>query len=101
MPAVEPGKGSSGTARPVPYAERLDSLSERELLVRVRDHKDLAAREELITRYLPLVKSLARRFASRGQPVEDLVQVGFIQNVHIGDGLAGMKCTCTIAAGRL
>ena len=78
MPDVEPGKDSSGTARPVPYAERLDSLSERELLIRVRDHKDLAAREELITRYLPLVKSLARRFASRGQPVEDLVQVGSI-----------------------
>ena len=37
-----------------------------------------AAREELITRYLPLVKSLARRFASRGQPVEDLIQVGSI-----------------------
>lgn len=53
-------------------------LSERELLLLVRDHKDPAAREELITRYLPLVKSLARRFASRGQPVEDLVQVGSI-----------------------
>src|SRR3989337_2520875 len=36
------------------------------------------AREELITRYLPLVKSLARRFASRGQSVEDLIQVGSI-----------------------
>ncbi len=56
----------------------LRSLSERELLVLIRDHKDAAAREELITRYLPLVKSLARRFASRGQPVEDLVQVGSI-----------------------
>ncbi|OFW57191.1 MAG: hypothetical protein A2133_09030 [Actinobacteria bacterium RBG_16_64_13] len=53
-------------------------MSERELLVRVRDQKDPAAREELITRYLPLVKSLARRFASRGQPVEDLIQVGSI-----------------------
>jgi len=53
-------------------------LSERELLVRVRESGDRAAREELITRYLPLVKSLARRFASRGQPVEDLVQVGSI-----------------------
>jgi RNA polymerase sigma-B factor len=53
-------------------------MSERELLVLVRDNKDQAAREELITRYLPLVRSLARRFASRGQPVEDLVQVGSI-----------------------
>jgi RNA polymerase sigma-B factor len=60
------------------YGDRYENLSERELLLRVRDQKDEAAREELITRYLPLVKSLARRFASRGQPVEDLVQVGSI-----------------------
>jgi RNA polymerase sigma-B factor len=56
----------------------LGNLSERELLARVRKDGDVAAREELITRYLPLVKSLARRFASRGQPVEDLIQVGSI-----------------------
>lgn len=60
------------------YGERPESLSERELLLRLKQHQDLAAREELITRYLPLVKSLARRFASRGQPVEDLIQVGSI-----------------------
>jgi RNA polymerase sigma-B factor len=56
----------------------LGKLSERELLARVRKNGDALAREELITRYLPLVKSLARRFASRGQPVEDLIQVGSI-----------------------
>ena len=44
----------------------------------MRDDRDKVAREELITRYMPLVKSLARRFASRGQPVEDLIQVGSI-----------------------
>jgi RNA polymerase sigma-B factor len=65
----------SGSVR---YGDRPEALSERELLMRVRDHQDAAAREELITRYLPLVKSLARRFASRGQPVEDLIQVGSI-----------------------
>jgi len=63
---------------PVPFGERPCDLSERDLLARVRSEKDQAAREELITRYLPLVKSLARRFASRGQPVEDLIQVGSI-----------------------
>jgi RNA polymerase sigma-B factor len=61
-----------------PHAGRLETLSERELLLRVRGGKDPVAREELITRYLPLVRSLARRFASRGQPVEDLIQVGSI-----------------------
>lgn len=57
---------------------KLSEVPEHELLLRIRDQGDMAAREELITRYLPLVKSLARRFASRGQPVEDLIQVGSI-----------------------
>lgn len=73
---------TNGQSRPLgdslQYGESFDVLSERELLLRVRDHQDEAAREELITRYLPLVRSLARRFASRGQPVEDLIQVGSI-----------------------
>jgi RNA polymerase sigma-B factor len=67
VPRLEPGRGQTRS-----------TASERELLVRVRDSGDALAREELITRYLPLVKSLARRFASRGQPVEDLIQVGSI-----------------------
>ena len=76
---MEPTSGQSRpTGDPLQYGESLDVLSERELLLRVRDHQDEAAREELITRYLPLVRSLARRFASRGQPVEDLIQVGSI-----------------------
>lgn len=57
---------------------RPGALSERQLLERLRNNGDKAAREELITRYLPLVRSLARRFMSRGQPLEDLVQVGSI-----------------------
>lgn len=79
MSEVEPAKGQIRlTGGSVRYEDRLQALSERDLLLRVRDRKDAAAREELITRYLPLVKSLARRFASRGQPVEDLIQVGSI-----------------------
>ena len=38
----------------------------------------MEAREELIERYLPLVRSLARRYANRGEQLEDLVQVGSI-----------------------
>ena len=37
-----------------------------------------AAREELVTLHLPLVHFLARRFRERGEPLEDLVQVGTI-----------------------
>jgi RNA polymerase sigma-B factor len=36
------------------------------------------ARERLIESYLPLVRSIARRFAGKGERVEDLVQVGSI-----------------------
>ena len=75
---MEPDSRQGGTPFQAPYGERLADLSEKELLARVRDYRDQASREELVTRYLPLVKSLARRFASRGQAVEDLVQVGSI-----------------------
>jgi RNA polymerase sigma-B factor len=35
-------------------------------------------REELILEHLPLVRALARRYADRGEPFDDLVQVGTI-----------------------
>jgi RNA polymerase sigma-B factor len=36
------------------------------------------ARDALVERYMPLVRSLAGRYAGRGEPQEDLVQVGSI-----------------------
>jgi RNA polymerase sigma-B factor len=39
-------------------------------------HGDLAARDELIARYLPLVRSLARRYSYTSEPLDDLCQVG-------------------------
>jgi RNA polymerase sigma-B factor len=36
------------------------------------------ARDVLVERYMPLVRSLAARYAGRGEPQEDLVQVGSI-----------------------
>ncbi len=52
--------------------------TDRELLRRYHEGGDLEAREQLIEQYLPLVRSLARRYANRGEPLEDLVQVGSI-----------------------
>jgi RNA polymerase sigma-B factor len=37
---------------------------------------DTVARERLVERYLPLVGVISRRFATRGEQLEDLVQVG-------------------------
>jgi len=39
---------------------------------------DEGARDQLVERYMPLVKSLAARYSGRGEPHEDLIQVGSI-----------------------
>ena len=49
---------------------------DRELLRRYHDEGDTSAREELIERHLPLVRSLARRYSGRGESLEDIEQVG-------------------------
>jgi len=51
---------------------------DRELLRRYHEGGDTSAREELIERHLPLVRSLARRYAGRGEALEDIEQVGAI-----------------------
>jgi RNA polymerase sigma-B factor len=49
-----------------------------ELLRSYRETGDPTARERLIELHLPLVRALARRYANRGERLEDLVQVGSI-----------------------
>jgi RNA polymerase sigma-B factor len=51
---------------------------DRELLRRYHEDGDPSAREQLIARHLPLVRALARRYAGRGEPLEDIEQVGAI-----------------------
>ena len=58
--------------------ERPRADVDRDLLRRYHEEGDVAAREELVERHLPLVRSLARRFAGRGESLEDLEQVGAI-----------------------
>ncbi len=48
------------------------------LLRRYHEDGDLGARETLIERYMSLVRSLARRYAYRGEQLDDLVQIGAI-----------------------
>jgi RNA polymerase sigma-B factor len=48
------------------------------LLRRYHEDGDLGAREQLIERYMSLVRSLARRYAYRGEQLDDLVQIGAI-----------------------
>lgn len=53
---------------------RIGLLSERELWERAQTG-DTGAREQLVHRYLPLARQLAARYAGRGRPLEDLIQV--------------------------
>jgi RNA polymerase sigma-B factor len=46
------------------------------LLRRYQTANDLAARDELVRKYLPLVRSLAKRYSYTSEPLEDLCQVG-------------------------
>jgi RNA polymerase sigma-B factor len=56
----------------------LQSESESTLLDRWRRRGDEAARAELVSRFMPLVRSLARRYAYTSEPLDDLVQVGSV-----------------------
>lgn len=58
------------------YQERKDRV--RQLFVQLRATGDTSLRDELISLHLDLVQYLSRRFLARGEPAEDLMQVGFI-----------------------
>jgi RNA polymerase sigma-B factor len=46
------------------------------LLRRYQTAQDFAARDELVRNYLPLIRSLARRYSYTSEPLDDLCQVG-------------------------
>src|SRR5690349_23029411 len=54
------------------------TLTDRELLKLYHEQGDASAREVLVQRHLPLVRSLARRYAGRGEALDDIEQVGAI-----------------------
>ena len=53
-------------------------VDERTLLRRYHENGDLEARRQLIEQSMPLVRALAARYSYRGEPFEDLVQIGAI-----------------------
>jgi RNA polymerase sigma-B factor len=57
---------------------RPDKARTRRLLVRYHKHGDEGARERVIQEQLPLAEFLARKFAGRGEPLDDLVQVASV-----------------------
>jgi RNA polymerase sigma-B factor len=53
----------------------LGSAEQRELFARWQQDRDQAARDELVERFLPLARKLARRYTVAHEPFEDLLQV--------------------------
>lgn len=68
--------------------DRVEDASSRRdrLLFARRDDGDRRARAELIERFLPLARSLARRYVQSGEPLEDLVQVASVGLIKAIDG---------------
>jgi RNA polymerase sigma-B factor len=63
----------------------LESVAPETLFHRWHDHQDRAARDELVRRFLPLARKLARRYAGAREPLDDLVQVASLGLVKAVD----------------
>jgi RNA polymerase sigma-B factor len=67
-----------------------------ELFARWHKHGDRRARDELIERFLPLARKLARRYITSSEPYDDLVQVaslGLVKSVERFDPSKGFAFT--------
>jgi RNA polymerase sigma-B factor len=70
--------------------------TERQLLLRYHREGDLAAREELVERFLPLARDLALRYSYTDEPFDDLLQVaslGLIKAIDRFEPGRGTKFT--------
>ncbi len=77
MSSITVPSNSGASARPTPERE-LRHREDRRLLDRHRRTGDPAAREALVRRFLPLVRSIAGRYRHTSEPFDDLVQVGSV-----------------------
>jgi RNA polymerase sigma-B factor len=69
------GQPESGPAYPLAEQRVSRAQEDRRLLERYHHQGDPAAREALVTRFLPLARQLARRYQRGGEQLDDLVQV--------------------------
>lgn len=55
-----------------------DKEKTKELFRRYKEEGDMDAREKLVMSHLNLVRFIANKFKNRGEPIDDLVQVGYL-----------------------
>jgi RNA polymerase sigma-B factor len=67
--------GSSGAYPPGGQDRATRGREDRRLLERYHRDGDIAAREALVERFLPLARQLARRYQRGSEPLDDLIQV--------------------------
>jgi RNA polymerase sigma-B factor len=71
----EQGRASSASGYPSSEDRTARAQEDRRLLMRYHREGDPAAREQLVNRFLPLARQLARRYQRGGEQLDDLVQV--------------------------
>lgn len=62
-----------------------------ELLSRIKEGQDRTAKEELVTKYLPMVKHIVKRKYRPGYEFEDLIQEGLISLLKAIENYNGQK----------
>jgi RNA polymerase sigma-B factor len=67
----------AGLASRAPSQLKSAAGEDRRLLLRYREG-DSRARDELVERYIPLARQIARRYQGKREPLEDLVQVASV-----------------------
>ncbi|MFL5933911.1 MAG: SigB/SigF/SigG family RNA polymerase sigma factor [Gaiellaceae bacterium] len=85
-----------GAKPPSELRARPDVVADAELLRRYHEYGDVDARQQLIERHIDFVRRLARRYARRGEQLDDLTQVGcvgLIKAIDRFDGTFGANLT--------
>jgi RNA polymerase sigma-B factor len=77
-------QGHSDRLGPV-FVSSPRSTSSDELFARWRERRDRSARDELVDRFMPMARKLARRYVGAHEPFEDLLQVASLGLVKAVD----------------